>query len=102
MSSGVRQGSRPRRSTRWTGKELSLAPSSSSGLSILSTSVILFANHINIKVFFSTEGTLEKNLNNIWSFIKIYAVFVLNLCGEKSGWRKNDNKYEVCSSSFFT
>ena len=40
--------------------------------------------------------------NNLLSFIKIYAVFVLNLCGEKSGWRKNDNKYEVCSSSFFT
>ena len=25
-----------------------------------------------------------KNLNNLWSFIEIYAVFVLNLCGEKS------------------
>ena len=24
-----------------------------------------------------------KNLNNLWSLIKIYAVFVLNLCGEK-------------------
>ena len=36
-----------------------------------------------------------KNLNNLWSFIKIYAVFVLNLCGEKSVWRPND-KYEVC------
>ena len=36
-----------------------------------------------------------KNLNNLWSFIEIYAVFVLNLCGEKSVWRKND-KYEVC------
>ena len=24
-----------------------------------------------------------KNLNNLLSFIKIYAVFVLNLCGEK-------------------
>ena len=35
-----------------------------------------------------------KNLNNLWSFIEIYAVFVLNLCGEKSVWRKND-KYEV-------
>ena len=29
-----------------------------------------------------------KNLNNFWSFIEIYAVFVLNLCGEKSVWRK--------------
>ena len=29
-----------------------------------------------------------KNLNNLWHFIKIYAVFVLNLCGEKSVWRK--------------
>ena len=29
-----------------------------------------------------------KNLNNLWSFIKIYAVFVLNLCGEKYVWRK--------------
>ena len=42
-----------------------------------------------------------KNLNNLWSFIEIYPVFVLNLCGEKSVrrkslWRKND-KYEVCS-----
>ena len=35
-----------------------------------------------------------KNLNNLWSFIKIYAVFVLNLCEEKFVWRKND-KYEV-------
>ena len=31
-----------------------------------------------------------KNLNNLWRFIEIYAVFVLNLCGEKSLWRKND------------
>ena len=44
-----------------------------------------------------------KNLNNLWSFIEIYAVFVLNLCGEKLSpkakvyvWRKND-KYEVCA-----
>ena len=41
-----------------------------------------------------------KNLNNLWRFIEIYAVFVLNSCGEKSVWRKslwrrNDN-YEVC------
>ena len=36
-----------------------------------------------------------KNLNNLWSFIEIYAILVLNLCGEKSVWRKND-KYEVC------
>ena len=37
-----------------------------------------------------------KNLNNLWSFIEIYAVFVLNFCGEKSLWRKND-KYKVCT-----
>ena len=41
-----------------------------------------------------------KNLNNLWSFIEIYAVFVLNLCGEKSVWRKSvwrkNDKYEVC------
>ena len=24
-----------------------------------------------------------KNLNNLWRLIEIYAVFVLNLCGEK-------------------
>ena len=24
-----------------------------------------------------------KNLNNLWRFIEVYAVFVLNLCGEK-------------------
>ena len=24
-----------------------------------------------------------KNLNNLWSFIEIHAIFVLNLCGEK-------------------
>ena len=40
-----------------------------------------------------------ENLNNLWSFIKIYAVFVLNLCGEKSVWRKSvwrkNGKYEV-------
>ena len=35
-----------------------------------------------------------KNWNNLWRFIDIYAVFVLNLCGKKSLWRKND-KYEV-------
>ena len=29
-----------------------------------------------------------KNLNNLWSFIEIFAVFVLNLCGEKSAWKK--------------
>ena len=37
---------------------------------------------------------------NLWDFVVIYAVFVLNLCGEKLSpkvhvWRKND-KYEVC------
>ena len=42
-----------------------------------------------------------RNFNNLWSFIKIYAIFVPNLCGEKSVctkfvWRKND-KYEVCT-----
>ena len=58
MSSGVRQVPRPSRSTRWTGRKLLLAPSSSSGLSILSTSVILFATHTEIKVFFSNAGTL--------------------------------------------
>ena len=40
-----------------------------------------------------------KNLNNLLSFIKIYAVFVLNLRGEKSMWRKSvrrkNDKYEV-------
>ena len=41
-----------------------------------------------------------KNLNDLWSFIEIYAVFVLNLCGQKSVWRKSlwrkNDKYEVC------
>ena len=32
-----------------------------------------------------------KNLNNLWSSIEIYAVFVLNLCGEKSVWKKITN-----------
>ena len=45
-------------------------------------------------------GLSIKNLNNLWSFIKVYAVFVPNLCREKSAqkksmWRKND-KYGVC------
>ena len=51
------------------------------------------------------EKTVEKfqlsiqNLNNLWSFIEVYAVFVPNLCGEKSVrrkyvWRKKD-KCEV-------
>ena len=35
-----------------------------------------------------------KNSNNLWSFIEIYVVFALNLCGENSLWRKYD-KYEV-------
>ena len=30
----------------------------------------------------------------LWSFNEIYAVFILDLCGEKSVWRKN-YKYEV-------
>ena len=42
------------------------------------------------------------NLNNLWSFIEVYAVFVQNLCGEKSAqrksvWRTND-KYEAWAS----
>ena len=40
-----------------------------------------------------------KNLSNLWSFIEIYAVFDLNLYGEKSVWRKSlwrkNDKYEV-------
>ena len=36
-----------------------------------------------------------------WHFIEMYAVFVLNLCGEKSVWRKSlmrkNDKYEVCA-----
>ena len=43
-----------------------------------------------------------KNLNNLWSFIEIHFVFVLNLCGEKSLWRKSmwrkNDKYEVCDN----
>ena len=45
-------------------------------------------------------GLSIKNSNNLWSFIKVYAVFVPNLCGEKSAWRKSvwrkNDKYEVC------
>ena len=41
-----------------------------------------------------------KILNNLWSFIKICAVFVLSVWGEKSVWRKSvwrkNDKYEVC------
>ena len=44
-------------------------------------------------------GLSIKNLNNLWSFIKVYAVFVPNLCGEKSAWRKSvwrkNVKYKV-------
>ena len=29
------------------------------------------------------------NLNKLWHFIGIYAIFVLNLCGEKSAWIKS-------------
>ena len=32
-----------------------------------------------------------KNLNNLWSFIEIYAVFVLNLCGENLCGEKMTN-----------
>ena len=31
-----------------------------------------------------------KNLNNLWRFIEIYAVFVLNLCGEKMTNMRSD------------
>ena len=31
-----------------------------------------------------------KNLNNLWSFIEIYAVFVLNLYGEKMTNMRSD------------
>ena len=34
-------------------------------------------------LIFVTDIT-DYNLNKLWSFIKIYAVFVLKLCGEKS------------------
>ena len=37
-----------------------------------------------------------KEFEQFMEFIETYAVFVLNLCGEKSVWRKND-KYEVCT-----
>ena len=33
--------------------------------------------------------TSVKTLNNLWRFIEIYAVFVINLCGEESVWRKS-------------
>ena len=43
-----------------------------------------------------------KNLNNLWSFIEVYAVFVLNLREEKSVWKKSvwrkNDKYEVCAA----
>ena len=46
-------------------------------------------------------GLSIKNSNNLWSFIKVYAVFVPILCGEKSAWRKSvrrkNDKYEVCT-----
>ena len=45
-----------------------------------------------------------KNLNNLWRFIEINAVFVLNLCGEKSVRRKSGekkDKYEVCKLTMF-
>ena len=61
----------------------------------LSRIIFVEKNHNIWKKF----GLSIKNLNNLWSFIKVYAVFVPNLCGEKSArrksvWRKND-KYEV-------
>ena len=43
-----------------------------------------------------------KNLNDLWRFNEIHAVFGLNLNGEKSVWRKSlwrkNDKYEVCGS----
>ena len=32
-----------------------------------------------------------KNLNNLWTFIEIYTVFVLNSCGENLCWEKMTN-----------
>ena len=81
----------------------------------MKTIYIMHAIGINVRIsrFISVEKNWHvekfqipvKNLNNLWSFIEIYAVFVLHLCGEKSVWResvwrkslwrKND-KYEVC------
>ena len=70
----------------------------------MKTIYIMHAIGINVRIsrFISVEKNWHvekfqipvKNLNNLWSFIEIYAVFVLNLCGEKSVWGKND-KYEV-------
>ena len=36
-----------------------------------------------------------KNLNNLWSFIEIYAAFVLNLCGENLCGEKMTNMRSV-------
>ena len=33
-------------------------------------------------------GEISDFCKDLWSFIEIYAVFVLYLCGEKSVWRK--------------
>ena len=33
-----------------------------------------------------------KNLNNLWSFIEIYAVFALNLCEEKMTNMRSDRR----------
>ena len=45
-------------------------------------------------------GLSIKILNNLWSFIKVFAVFAPNLYGEKSAWRKSvwrkNDKCEVC------
>ena len=41
----------------------------------------------------------KKNLNNLWSIIKVYAVFVPNLYEEQSAWKKSvwkkNDEYEV-------
>ena len=51
-------------------------------------------NFPNNVVFFFWKRTLRR-------FIEVYAVFVPNLCGEKSAWRKSvwrkNDKYEVCA-----
>ena len=78
-----------------------------SGFSLLSASQTSYLSQISQII--SVERNLScgeisdfcKEFNNLWSFIEIYAVFVLNLCGEKSAWRKSvwrkNDKYEVCS-----
>ena len=38
-------------------------------------------------------GLSIKNLNNLWSFIKVYAIFVPNLCGEKMTNMKSGGRF---------